>query len=658
MRSIIIGHPGWGALALGCALVLGCEGTPVEPADAGAPPEDAAIGPRADAGMQPPLPDAGACSSDADCADDDACTEDFCEEGACWARRIEGCAECATDADCDDGFFCSIETCTGGLCAFDWRPECECLDATQCDDGNPATTDRCTGEYRCVHESTPCATDADCDDADRCTADGCVDGACASARIPGCGTTSCPDRDGDGHGTQYCFGGDDCDDANPAMHPGARELCDSGIDEDCDGRADLVDEDCATGGATCDAAVAITPGTSVEGAVITTGGPGTGGGTCGASRFHTLALTEASDVEITLSLMEPPPPTPVPGCPDCTPSHEWEYWFNVFFETACGDPTTDVGGAAGGCRVWGPGSFFGGSSSMTRLLRRVPAGAYALEVQASDWRGWMPAAIRYTLDVTVRPADAPACGTASVLAPGVAVSGRTGSGTDAFATDCRGAALVAEEALHTFTLTSRRRVRLEAVGVVDPATGVAPGLRVGLTSACDPAAARVACLEHAGRECHERATLEETLDAGTYWVVVEGVSGGDDGYALTLTTEGPSTACRSAAAIAASGAWMGDTTGGPDGFRDPGVCGDGYGPDAVYRVDVASEQRVVLDLVASYSGAQLSLFEGCGEARLAGGGGRARIDVVLAPGTYYAVVGGASATDEGRYVLNATFVAP
>jgi len=44
----------------------------------------------------------------------------------------------------------------------------------------------------------------------------------------------CPDDDGDGY--SVCQG--DCDDHNPALHPGAAELC-NGQDDDCDG---LVDE--------------------------------------------------------------------------------------------------------------------------------------------------------------------------------------------------------------------------------------------------------------------------------------------------------------------------------------------------------------------------------------------------------------------------------
>ena len=49
-----------------------------------------------------------------------------------------------------------------------------------------------------------------------------------------------PDGDGDG----YTPSEGDCDDSNPAVHPGAEELCHDGLDNDCDGDTDGQDGEC------------------------------------------------------------------------------------------------------------------------------------------------------------------------------------------------------------------------------------------------------------------------------------------------------------------------------------------------------------------------------------------------------------------------------
>lgn len=62
-----------------------------------------------------------------------------------------------------------------------------------------------------------------------------------------------PDLDGDGWGTtpestwscsppeHAASQAGDCDDTNPTTHPGAAEVCPNGMDDDCDGRTDLLD---------------------------------------------------------------------------------------------------------------------------------------------------------------------------------------------------------------------------------------------------------------------------------------------------------------------------------------------------------------------------------------------------------------------------------
>ena len=54
----------------------------------------------------------------------------------------------------------------------------------------------------------------------------------------------CEDGDGDGFQNEWC-GGPDCDDTDPAINPDADELCDDLADNDCDGLTDYEDEvDC------------------------------------------------------------------------------------------------------------------------------------------------------------------------------------------------------------------------------------------------------------------------------------------------------------------------------------------------------------------------------------------------------------------------------
>jgi uncharacterized repeat protein (TIGR01451 family) len=149
---------------------------------------------------------------DENCDGQELCFTDADDDGARLATIVV-----SADADCDDAF----EGKTG--------------DPLDCDDGNAA-----------VHPGAqevcdPSNVDEDCN--------GFADDADPSAVGK---TPRYVDADGDGYGagsaTVRCHGGvangSDCDDADPAVHPGAGEVCDDAIDNDCNTQADCADAAC------------------------------------------------------------------------------------------------------------------------------------------------------------------------------------------------------------------------------------------------------------------------------------------------------------------------------------------------------------------------------------------------------------------------------
>ena len=58
------------------------------------------------------------------------------------------------------------------------------------------------------------------------------------------------DADGDGYVSDQ-EGGDDCDDNDPTVNPGATETCDDGVDNDCDGTTDVGDDADSDGSDSC-----------------------------------------------------------------------------------------------------------------------------------------------------------------------------------------------------------------------------------------------------------------------------------------------------------------------------------------------------------------------------------------------------------------------
>lgn len=201
--------------------------------------------------------------------------EFFCNGTIAWPKRYQ-CADGCTDGACltdpgtctdSDGDTLAVE---GGACGL--------ADCDDTDPGvNPGAAEECTNgiDDNCDglidSEDLAClvCTDSDGDgysvDGDACGLVDCDDinpginpgaiEACSNGIDDNCdglidsedpACLICTDLDGDGYSLD---GGDcgliDCDDTDPAVNPGAAEVCDNGKDDDCDGLADTNDPFCS-----------------------------------------------------------------------------------------------------------------------------------------------------------------------------------------------------------------------------------------------------------------------------------------------------------------------------------------------------------------------------------------------------------------------------
>ncbi len=170
----------------------------------------------------------------------------------CVGGVDEGCAADCDDPDLDgygEGPGCDGTDCNPyNADIHPFAPEvCGNGKDEDCNGSDLACPDECVDADGDTFGTGAACLQKDCDDASADVHPGAtevcgntVDEDCSGADLP-C-TATCADKDGDGFGTGESCQGADCNDNDPAAHPGATEVCGNGKDDDCDG----ADADCPT----------------------------------------------------------------------------------------------------------------------------------------------------------------------------------------------------------------------------------------------------------------------------------------------------------------------------------------------------------------------------------------------------------------------------
>ena len=194
------------------------------------------------------------CVTDADCITATICADGSCDEGVCVFTEVPG--DCLFDGHpgtCSGGG-CIPDGCGDGVVNTDLGEECdpgaggpgciacrfECQDETDCSDG-----DACNGVESCedVVSGAGAVAGKTCARGEvvLCEAPPCFSAVCSTTEDGEAECTEVLEGDADGDGFSVLSGcdgvGDDCDDGDPDVHPGAVEVCNF-VDDDCDGRED------------------------------------------------------------------------------------------------------------------------------------------------------------------------------------------------------------------------------------------------------------------------------------------------------------------------------------------------------------------------------------------------------------------------------------
>lgn len=242
------------------------------------------------------------------------------------------------------------------------------------------------------------------------------------------------------------------------------------------------------------------------------------------------------------------------------------------------------------------------------------------------------------------------CASPIALAVGSPVTGDTTRGTNAMTGSCISGG-DAPEVVYSLTLEQRAQLAVTITSEFDGA--------VYLLGSCGEMRSEIACNDDAPTT--ERSHIAATLDAGTYYVVVDGFGSGAGAFRLTAeVTDLQSLAqvCGAATTLLPGAAVTGTTAGQPSYFTAT-CAGGARSADRVYVIDVQNRSRLRVRMQSTYDGAihvrsdcanpnsELACNDDHGDER------HSMLVTTLDPGRYYVFADGYGDGNAGDYSLRA-----
>ena len=446
-------------LVVPAAVGVACGGSPAAPSPF-APNNEAGAGGEAGA---PPVPTGtvpdpmlgGPCVDSDQCDDDIDCTDDTCdtELGRCRFSPVH--SRCGDDVYCNGGEICVV--------------------GVGCDAGEPVS----------------------CSDGSSCTIDVCVEATRKCESRP-------RDADGDGDPIRNCGGGD-CRDDDPNVNSSAAEVCQNGLDDDCDGTID--EPDCAQ------------PANDTCASPLEVEGSGSFRLSLAAARLDfplRCVMQDPMRRDVVVALTVPEEPTDIDvavSASEVTPSLGLaESCTDLGSELACAAGVPTAPDDSGVARV---------------VLRGLEPGTYPLFLNAVG-------DAELDLKVMYRPpAPEPeneTCETAIELVPDENQVAELANAEGELATTCGGKD--SRELVYYFELESQSDVEVAAVSLDDYGT---PWLSLR-GSGCAAAGDELGCRRGSPSSLYARA-----LDPGRYYVAVGSSGPSDIDVRLTLRDPSPGT---------------------------------------------------------------------------------------------------------------------